>query len=178
MSVVATIVDQAKDAATKVTSVVKGLELGDKLQVYVVGPVHKGASKVPELASGAAAAIGKASKVTVDVLAIYVVTPATNGGEYVLQLVKGIAPAEIVNKITATLLSAITAVKCAIAPVQRDIVAMYQHVQTRVFVSGMDYLMQNQRARIAAQVLNSYTPASEKSCLSQYAANLPQLMRV
>jgi hypothetical protein len=152
MSVVATIVDQAKDAATKVTSVVKGLELGDKLQVYVVGPVHKGASKVPELASGAAAAIGKASKVTVDVLAIYVVTPATNGGEYVLQLVKGIAPAEIVNKITA--------------------------VQTRVFVSGMDYLMQNQRARIAAQVLNSYTPASEKSCLSQYAANLPQLMRV
>jgi chemotaxis response regulator CheB len=152
---VATVVDQAKDAATKVTSVVKGLELGDKLQVYVVGP-----------ASGAAAAIGKASKVTVDVLAIYVVTPATDGGEYVLQLVKGIAPAEIVNEITATLLSAITAVKCAIAPVQRDIVAMYQHVQTRVFVSGMDYLMQNQRARIAAQVLNSSLRESNRACPS------------
>ena len=158
MGVVDTILISVNDAASRVTAAVSQLDIGEKVQVWVVSPVIAGAGNVPALASGAAAAAGQGAAMAGDLLAVYVISPAAKGGGYVLELVQTIAPMEIVGGVTAQLLAALAALQKAIEPSLESVLAIYLNLKSKTMLTGFDFLVQGPQTRLAAQVLPSRTP--------------------
>lgn len=146
------VVVTAQNAASRLTAAVSGLEIGEKVQVWVVSPVVAGAEKVPALVSGAAAAAGQVAVMTGDLLAVYVVSPASKGGDWVLELVSTMEPRAMVDRLTSRLLAALATVQKTIEPATERVLAVYFNLKGKAMLTGLDFLFQSPQARLAAQV--------------------------